>query len=65
MTGKKGRSGRPCEPDARHKVIQIRITEAEHAKLKEMAEHSSGGTISSLVRERVINAGGADAWNEK
>jgi len=64
MTGKKGRSGRKPSPDARHKVIQIRLTEAEQVKLKEMAEHSSGGTIASLVREKVIGAGGADAFNK-
>lgn len=64
MAGKKGRSGRKFEPDARHKVIQVRITEAEQAKLKEMAEHSSGGTIASLVREKVIGVGGADVSNK-
>lgn len=64
MAGVKGKSGRKYEPDARHAVIQIRLTQEEKAELEKKAK-SSGGTIASLVREKVINAGGADTWNEK
>jgi len=65
MTGKKGRSGRKPSLDARHEVIQIRLTDVEKAELEKHAKRSSGGTIASLVREKLINAGAPDAWNKE
>lgn len=55
MTGVKGRSGRKEEPDAMRSFIIVRLTEEEKGALKSTAEKSSGGNISSLVREKLIN----------
>lgn len=63
---KKGKVGRPPLPEdqARTDVIQIRLNADEKKILMEQAKRSTGGTVASLVREKIINAGGADAWNK-
>lgn len=64
---KKRKVGRPVSPDAKREVIQIRLTEEEKKVLMKKAEKSTGGTVSSLVRETLLedsSAGGADVWKK-
>jgi len=63
---KRDRPGRPSLPkdEVRSDVIQIRLNAGEKKRLMELAEKSTGGTVANLVREKIINAGGADAWNK-
>jgi hypothetical protein len=63
---KRDRPGRPPLPDhiKRREVIQIRLNADEKKALMELASRSTGGTVANLVREKIINAGGADAWHQ-
>ncbi len=51
-----GKSERNPGPDAGCEVIQIRLTNAKKVKLRKMAEKSSSGTITDLMREKIIKA---------
>lgn len=64
---KRDKAGRPPLPDniKRREVIQIRLNAEEKKALMELASRSTGGTVANLVREKIINAGGSDAWQEK
>jgi hypothetical protein len=51
--------GRPFLPDADVKkhYVHVRVSGAEKVELIKMAENLTGGSVSDLIREKVLSGG--------
>ena len=59
MEKKKRKVGRPTKEEKLDRILKLRISKAEKARLEKMAKEAEGKTMSSVVRGLIESAPGS------